>query len=168
MRNRKKSVLILSGLVLVLGVHAAFGQETRPQTSSADGSPRSATIAGRQLSVGSKQEKQIIAACSAAVDELKAGRVLIDALEAENAVLKERLETEKRTAALLGELNETRKSEGEALRSADAAKNETIAAKDVVITSQEKLIATLKAKKSSPWRRLGDVLIGAAVFAVLK
>ena len=110
----------------------------------------------------------MIAACSAAVDELKASRVLIDSLESENAALRDRLETEKKATALLAELNETRKAESEALRAAVAAKNETIAAKDAVITAQDKLIATLKTKKSSPWRRLGDVLIGAAVFAVLR
>ena len=49
-----------------------------------------------------------------------------------------------------------------------AAKNETIAAKDAVIASQDKLIETLKRKKASIWRRLGDVLIGAAAIAILK
>ena len=100
--------------------------------------------------------------------ELEKSRVLIAALESENTALKERLETEKRTAEILTELAGTHKSESEALRSAIAAKNETIAAKDAVIASQDKLIAALKQKKSSPWRRLGDVLIGAAVFAILK
>ena len=93
---------------------------------------------------------------------------LIGSLEDENAALKERLETEKRATALLAELNETRKAESNALRATVAAKNETITAKDAVIASQDKLIATLKTKKTSPWRRLGEVLIGAAVFAVLK
>jgi len=100
--------------------------------------------------------------------ELEKSRVLIAALESENTALKERRETEKRTAEILTELVGTHKSEAEALRSAVAAKNETIAAKDAVIASQEKLIEALKKKKSSPWRRLGDVLIGAAVFAILK
>ncbi|MGQ0540933.1 MAG: hypothetical protein ACT4O9_03655, partial [Blastocatellia bacterium] len=58
-------------------------------------------------------------------DELKASRVLIDALETENAALKVRLETEKRAAALLAEINDARKSETEAVLAAVAAKNET-------------------------------------------
>ncbi len=110
----------------------------------------------------------IIAACSAAVDELKASRVLIEALDGENTSLKSRLETEKRTTAILTELNETRKSESDALRKAIDAKNETIAARDTVIATQDKLIDALKTKKPSAWRRLGDILIGAAAIAVLK
>ena len=110
----------------------------------------------------------LIAACAAAIDELKASRTLLDALDAENASLKSRLETEKRTTAILTELNETRKSETDALRKAIEAKTETIAARDTVIATQDKLIDALKTKKPSPWRRLGDILIGAAVIAVLK
>ncbi len=102
------------------------------------------------------------------MDELKASRVLIEALENENRAVKERFETEKRATSILTELNDTRKSEADALRITVAAKNETITAKDAVIASQDKLINVLKAKKPSPWRRLGDVLIGAAVFAILK
>ena len=90
------------------------------------------------------------------------------ALEDENRALKERLETGKHLADLSSELNETRKKESDVLRSTVAAKNETIAAKDAVIASQDKLIEALKKNKSSPWRRIGDVLIGAAVFALLK
>jgi len=54
------------------------------------------------------------------------------------------------------------------LRAVIAAKNETIAAQEKVIASQDKLVAELKAKKRSPWSRVGDILIGAAIFAVLK
>ena len=61
---------------------------------------------------------------------------------------------------LLTELNETRKSEADALRTALTANDETIAAKDTVIAAQDKLIEALKRKKPSPWKRLGDVLIG--------
>jgi hypothetical protein len=110
----------------------------------------------------------VINACAAAAEELRSSRALITALESENAALKKRLDTEKQANTLLAELNETRRSETEALRSALAAKNETIAAKDTVIAGQDKLIEALRKKKSSPWRRLGDILIGAAVFAVLK
>lgn len=104
----------------------------------------------------------------AAADDLDKTRVLVRELESENLLLTERLETEKRTTALLTELNETRKSESETLRITVAAKNETITAKDAVIVSQDKLIETLKRKKASIWRRLGDVLIGAAAIAVLR
>jgi len=110
----------------------------------------------------------LIDSCSATIDDLKATRQLITALEDENAALRTRLETEKQTTVLLTELNNTRKSETDALRETVAAKNEAIAAKDAVIASQDKLIETLKKKKSSPWKRLGDVLIGAALIAVLK
>ena len=100
--------------------------------------------------------------------ELERTQVLVTALERENTALKERLETEKRSSAILTELAETRKAESDALRATVAAKNETIAAKDAVIGRQDKLVEALKAKKPSPWRRIGDVLIGAAVFAILK
>ena len=64
---------------------------------------------------------------------------------------------------MLTELNETRKSETEALRTALAAKSEALTAKDAVIASQDKLIETLKRTKSSPWKRIGDVLIGVGL-----
>jgi len=104
---------------------------------------------------------------AAAVD-LEKTRGLVAELESENRLLGERIETERRTTVLLTELSETRKREAEALGSTVAAKNETIAAKDAVIASQDKLIDSLKRKKTSIWRRLGDVLIGAAAIAVLK
>lgn len=100
--------------------------------------------------------------------ELKASRSLIEALENENGALNERLETEKQTTAILTELNETRRSETSALRDALAAKNETIAAKDKVIESQDKSLASLKSQRRSTLGRIGDILIGAAIFAVLK
>lgn len=104
----------------------------------------------------------------AAAVELEQSRRLIASLESENKLLTERLETEKRATALLAELNTTRRNEADALRATIAAKNETIAAKDAVIASQEKLVAELKIKKPSAWQRLRDVLLGAAVFAVLR
>lgn len=134
-------------------------------------SPSSDTRATESKVPGPKSkvaDAGIIGACAAGADELAKSRVLIADLESENTTLKERIETEKRTAAILTELVETRKAESDALRATVAAKNETIAAKDAVIASQDKLIDELKSRKSSPWRRLGDVLIGAAVFAILK
>ena len=94
--------------------------------------------------------------------------MLIDALERENRLLGERLETEKQAAAMSAELNETRRAENEALRSAAAAKGEVIAAKDEVIEGQERVIEALKKKKSSPWKRVGDVLIGIAAGVLLR
>jgi len=103
-------------------------------------------------------EPRIINACAAAVNELAKTRLLIEALERESKLISERLETEKKAAAVLQEVNRTRSSEAEALRSAVAAKNETIAAKDAVIAGQDKLVQALKNKKTSPWKRFGDVL----------
>lgn len=100
--------------------------------------------------------------------ELSASRVLIDALERENAALKRRLETEAAANALLTELNAVRKSETETLRTALAAKNETIAAKDAALAAQEKLIAELRRKKTSVWKRIGDIAIGAVAGAILR
>ncbi len=104
----------------------------------------------------------------AAAVELEKTREFVSALDAENGVLKERLVTEKRISTLFAELSVSQKSEAEALRAAIAAKNETITAKNSVIAAQDKLAATLKSKRPSLWRRLGDVLIGAAAIAVLK
>lgn len=107
-------------------------------------------------------------ACSAAVEELKAARALIDSLVIENKALSDRLSTEKRTNVLLTELNATRTNETDSLRKTVAAKDETIAAKDSVIDTQNKLIETLKQKRRSSLARITDILIGAAVFAILK
>ena len=92
--------------------------------------------------------------------ELELSQRLIAALERENAALKQRLDTEKASNALLTELNETRKSEAEALRQTIASKNEALAAKDAVIAAQDTLIASLKQKKPSVWKRIGDIAIG--------
>ena len=110
----------------------------------------------------------LTSACNAAADELRASRILIHALETENAALRSRLETEKRANELLNELNETRRAENEALKAAVAAKNETIAAKDTAIAAQEKLIEQLKGKKRSAWSRIADILLGAGAVVVLK
>jgi hypothetical protein len=130
--------------------------------NSAENSPTSATRASEPSA------SQLINACAAAVDELSATRRLAAALERENAALRDRLETAARTESVLKELNETRRSETEALRSAIAAKNETIAAKDAALEKQDELIAELKKRKSSPWKRVGDVLIGVAISTMLK
>jgi len=136
------------------------------ERSAVGSRPVETRVSSPDVSKGSTQV--LISSCSAAVDDLKANRALFDALTDENAALKNRLDSETQTTALLTELNATRKNETDALRETVAAKNEAIAAKDAVIASQDKLIETLKKKKTSPWKRLGDVLIGAALFAVLK
>jgi septal ring factor EnvC (AmiA/AmiB activator) len=107
-------------------------------------------------------------ACSAAADDLAATRRLADALDAENGMLRERLETEKRTTHLLTELSDARKAETDALRTALTARGKETDAKDAVIADQAQLIAVLKQKRSSPWRRIGDILIGAAAALILK
>ena len=112
-------------------------------------------------------KSQLASACNAAADELTASRALIDALERDNAALKQGLEVEKQTTQLLTELDQTRKSESESLHSAITAKNEALAAKDSVIATQDKLIEALKRKKSSPWKRVGDVLIGIGLGTLL-
>jgi len=127
--------------------------------------PTNEKVSNYQLSI---INSQLASACAAAADELVASRTLIDALQNENAALKQRLDTEKRTTALLTELSETRKAETEALRTALAARSEALTAKDAVIATQDKLIETLKRKKSSPWKRIGDVLIGAGIALILK
>ena len=99
---------------------------------------------------------------------MRASRDLIDALEAENASLRSRIDTEKRANELLTELNEAHRAETEALKFALAAKNETLNTKDLVIDAQDKLIATLKTKKRSPWSRVADVAIGAAIGIILR
>lgn len=154
MRKLKRSGVMLAVLVAMLSVHGVSGQSTQASKSSAGSSPSSGTRA--------------ISACNVAIEELNASRRLIGLLEQENALLKDRLETEGRSTSLLTELNETRRAEGDALRNVVAAKNETIFAKDAVIANQEKLIELLKAKKSSPWKRLGDVLIGVAAGALIE
>lgn len=145
--------------VMLLG-HAVFAQATHQSPSSAAGSPPSDTSA--------PTNEKAIGACVAAADELAATRKLADALDAENRLLRERLETEKRTSDLLTELNKTRAAETDALRTAIAAKNDALAAKETVIEKQSELIVVLKQKRSSPWRRIGDVLIGAAAALILK
>ena len=108
------------------------------------------------------------AACNAAAEELKATRRLVELIERENALLKDRLETEKRSASLLAELNASRRAETDALRETVAAKNEALLAKDAAIDTQARLINSLKAKRPSPWKRLTDILIGAAAGAILR
>jgi hypothetical protein len=112
--------------------------------------------------------RRSIEACRAAVEELSATRRLVEVLDRENGLLKERLDIEKRATSLLSELSKSRRAENEALRNALAAKSETILAKDAVIASQEKLISALQKRKSSPWKRIGDVLIGVAAGAILR
>ena len=100
--------------------------------------------------------------------ELERSRALISALDAELAALRIRFDTEKKLSAVLIDLAGSRKAESDALRTAIAAKNEAMAAKDAVVEGQEKLIRELQRKRSSPLKRIGDILIGAAAVMILK
>jgi hypothetical protein len=109
-----------------------------------------------------------LAACSNAADELAAARELNALLEEQRQLLKNRLEAEKQIAGLALELAESRRLETEALRRTADAKDEAIAALRERIALQEKMIAGLGRRKTSIWRRLGDVMIGIAAGAILK
>lgn len=161
MNNLKRSAIALAAFVLMSSVPGAYGQSKQPPTNYVKSSSGSATDAP-------KGDRGIIASCAAAAEELERSRTLVSALESENHALKERLETEKRTSTLLTELNHTRLSETEVLRAALSATRDSAEAKQDVIAAQEKLIDALKRKKTPLWKRLGDVLVGAAVIAILK
>lgn len=113
-------------------------------------------------------EQAIINACAATAEDLGKTRTYASALESENKLLRERLDTEKRTVETLSELNETRRAETSALRGVVEAKNEALAARNEQIAAQEKLIAELKKKKTSIWKRIGDVALGVAIISVLR
>lgn len=157
MKNLNYTLAALILLAAMSTVPEAFAQSTPPPTSSVKSSPNSVTDANRA-----------VRACMAVAVELEKSRVLIDALETEKRVVTERLDTERKSTALLTELAVTRKSESDALRTAIDAKNETIAAKDNVIAEQDKLNASLRAKRPSLLRRIGDILAGAAIVAIFK
>jgi chromosome segregation ATPase len=126
-------------------------------------------VSRQQSAVSDQQRKEkLVSACNAVADELRASRILIDALETENSALRSRLETERSATRLLNELNDTRRAESEALKATVTAKNETIAAKDSAIAEQDKLIGSLKTKKRSVWSRIADIAIGAAIGTVIK
>lgn len=159
MKNLKNWQTIQILLATAFAVLALSAQSKAQTPHSAPSSPNSAIRAA---------DENLINACAATADELAKTRKFVTVLEAENKMLSERLDTETRSSTLLRELNETRKSEAETLRATVAAKNKSIAAKDAVIGKQDELVRELKNKKTSPWKRLGDVLIGVAIFAVLK
>lgn len=162
MNSWKSKIIIPAWLAIASIVPAAHAQSTARSSNSAKSSQVSVTDAKTSAPGG------LIGACAAAAVELSQSRELITALENEKRVIAQRLETEKRTTALLTEIDNTRRSENDALRAALAAKNETIAAKDGVIATQVKLVEALKHKKTPPWKRVGDILIGAAAALILK
>ena len=155
----KPRVLVL--LLIVLVPYAGL-QAQRPTSVAA--SPNSAT----PVKAETENRDDVIGACAAAAAELSVSRKLIEAVERENRALTERIETYRRTETLLTELNTSRRSENEALRTAVSAKNETIAAKDAALARQAELITELKKRKTSLLKRIGDIMIGVAVSSVLK
>ena len=148
-------MLVAMSIALVL-----CAQSKAQPPSSANGSPTSVTRAS--------EDANLVNSCAAAVEELSATRKLVTALENENALLRERLQTAAATEAILIELKETREKENTALHTAIAAKNETITAKDAAIKKQDEIVAELKRRRSSVWKRVGDILIGVAVSSILK
>jgi len=148
-------------LAIVWSVQNGYAQSTKASMNSAEDSKVSATDAKRV-------DRGVVSACAAAAEELAASREAITQLEKENAALAARLADEKKMNAILAELNETRRTESESLRQTVAAKNETIAAKDAAIKAQDELIERLKTKRSSPWKRIGDILIGVGAAALLR
>lgn len=159
--------MMLVSVSTVLALSAAL--KAQPP-NSAPNSPNSAipVRTGNRSDRISTSASQIVNACAAAAEELAVSRKLIDALERENRAFSERLETARQTEMLLKELSETRRAENEALRATVLAKNETLAAKDAALAKQDELIAELRRRKSSPWKRIGDILIGVAVSSLLK
>lgn len=158
MKNLRKLPLLFAMLAAMSSAFAAQDKPTQTSNNSASNSPPSATAV---------KKSDAISACSNAVADLKATRKLVDSLDAENKQLRDRLVTEQQLTATLTELNTTRKSENEALRTAIAAKDETILAKNSAIDSQANLIDSLKRKKPSFLGRIGDVLAGAAAALIL-
>ena len=160
MKRSKNFKLLLILLVTMFGAHAAFAQSPLPPANSAKSSPKP--------DIRAANENAIRNACADAAEDLKATKKFAEALDAENGLLKKQLETANETAAIYKELNETRKAETDALRETIKAKNETIAAQAELIATHEKLAEKLKKRKPSLIRRIGDVLLGAAIFAVLR
>lgn len=127
-------------------------------------SAKSATHASRPGDAASG----VVEACAAAVEELVKSRELLTVLEKENELLRVRLETEKEMMALLAELTEIRKQENAALVEALTARRGEAAAQGAVIAAQDELITALRKRKRSPLARIGDVLLGAGIIAILR
>src|SRR5688500_15024709 len=159
--NKLKTLLILPAIMSAVLVLCGPSKAQPP--SSAQNSPPSAIRVSN-----TESEAAAVNACSAAADELRQVRALVTALEKENSALRQRLEVAVRTETILVELNGARQSEAEALRLTVAAKNETIAAKDAALARQDELVEQLRRRKTSPWKRLGDVLVGIGVAAILR
>lgn len=86
----------------------------------------------------------------------------------ENRLLRERLAVSKRLEDGLSALNETRDKEAETLRRAIEAKDRIILEKNTAIVKQEEIIAELKRRKDSPWKKVGYILVGIAAASILK
>ena len=103
MNSYKYYKLALAMLALTWLAPAGHAQAIPPSTSSAVSSPPSATAAGEFKVQSSKFRVRgvgkEVAACNATVDELKASRALIDALDRENSSLRSAIETGRPSAS---------------------------------------------------------------------
>ena len=112
--------------------------------------------------------KDLRAACMATAIELEATRQFVKELDAEREALQRRLITESDADLVEGELIKAQKAEIDSLRLALDAKDRSLKAKDTLIAEQDKLIGSLERKRSTPLKRLRDILIGAAAALIFK
>lgn len=106
-------------------------------------------------------------ACSQAADELKAARTLIDSLQKELEMTRDRLDLERLRVGLLAEKNALLQAQIEGLQGAvDATKRQNVAMGEVM----EKLRAQnakLEAAKSKRSRTMWGIVAGALLTGVL-
>lgn len=104
---------------------------------------------------------------AAAVD-LESTRELAAELDKKSELLTERLRSEENANGLAAEMIRTQASAISSLKDAIKAKDDAAGSKDAVIAAQEKLIESLRRKRSSPWSRIRDILIGAGAVLIFK
>lgn len=154
----KMMFAMLAAVLMLSGVKAQSPQI--PPTSVKSSLPSAIRAKG--------DEHALAAACSQAADELSAVRAFAASLESQARELRTALAAERELNALLTELAATQKAQTKALTATIDAKNEALDAKGRTIAAQEELIGNLKQKRSSIWRRVGDVLLGAGAAIILK
>src|SRR5687768_7400686 len=118
MKNWTSLILTAATLAMMSSVQNARAQSPSQPPNSAQSSPSSdirvsKPVGNLESRVESKKvptqdlglkTPDSLGACMAVAVELERSRILISALESENRLLTERLETEKRTTAILTEL----------------------------------------------------------------